>query len=298
MVLRLIELFVLLLIARGILYAFRWFVAWLGRGKELDDAIKLDRVDADIIIRYRREGIHLNRQQIKAIAELVREKRDEYLDAMRLSWYQVIFIFMGGSVAGLILEEVWMYVTEHIIQSRVGLIWGPFSPLYGVGAVLLTIITFEMRKHEAKDWQIFLISVMVGGTLEQLTGWGMKTFMHVTSWDYIAGHVPGAITQWVALPFLVLWGILGVVWARLIMPELLYRIGMPTTHRQVVFVVLLALYLIADIFMTVACLERRAARNAGIPPQNAFQVWIDHHYDDQEMADIFQNMSLTPPDEK
>jgi uncharacterized membrane protein len=192
----------------------------------------------------------------------------------------------------LVLEEVWMLITAGLTESRVGLVWGPFSPLYGAGAVLLTVVTFYMRKQGAKAWQVFLISVVVGGLLEQGTGWAMETFMHAVSWDYIAGGVPGAITKWVALPFLFFWGLLGFAWYKFIMPELLFALGTDTAVRRYVFVALLSVYLVSDIGMTLACFRRRAERDAGIAPQNAFEQWVDERYSDQFMSQRFQNMVI------
>lgn len=199
-------------------------------------------------------------------------------------------IFLVASVLGLIIEEIWMFITEGLTQSRVGLVWGPYSPIYGFGAVLLTIVCWKLRERGAKAWQIFVVGMIVGGLLEQITGWGMETFLGAVSWDYTG--VPGAITKWVAWPFLFFWGGLGLVWSKAIMPELLYHIGNPTTVRQVTFVWLLALYLAADIFMTVACFGRMAARDAGIEPQNSFEEWVDESYTDQFIAARFENMAI------
>lgn len=217
-----------------------------------------------------------------------------YLDKMHLGWYQVVILFIVGCMAGLLIEEIWMLITAGLTESRVGLIWGPFSPLYGTGAVFLTVICYQLHKHHANNLVIFLVSVVVGGTLEQLTGWGMQEIFHSESWTY--AHLPDAITQWVAWRFLGFWGILGLIWCRVIMPRALYKIGEPTSKRQAIFVTLLTVYLVADITMTVACLARKAQRDAGIPPTNAFEMWVDTHYDDSFVSARFQNMTFTSPD--
>ena len=213
---------------------------------------------------------------------------------MHLGWYQVVILFIVGCMAGLLIEEIWMLITAGLTESRVGLIWGPFSPLYGTGAVFLTVICYQLHKHHANSLVILLVSVVVGGTLEQLTGWGMQEIFHSESWTY--AHLPDAITQWVAWRFLGFWGILGLIWCRVIMPRALYKIGEPTSKRQAIFVTLLTVYLVADITMTVACLARKAQRDAGIPPTNAFEMWVDNHYDDSFVSARFQNMTFTSPD--
>lgn len=308
MLLSIISLVVTVAVVMLAIWGITSFWAWLGRGKRLRGVCEQDLVSDDIKdtvertralraaqkLGHKEQGpvIRLSRAQLREVRAAEREVRDSFLDHLKIGWYQIVMIFFIGSVLGLLLEEVWMFITAGVTESRVGLVWGPFSPLYGAGAVLLTLVTFQLRRVHAKGWMVFLVSMVVGGLLEQLTGWGMETFMGAVSWDYIAGGVPGAITKWVAVPFLFFWGLLGYIWYRCIMPDLLYGLGIPTTKRKVIFVTLLSVYLILDIFMTIMCFDRRAARDAGIPPANAFEEWVDEHYSNAFMSERFQNMVI------
>ena len=56
-------------------------------------------------------------------------------------------IFLISSILGLLLETVYTLVVFGVFESRAGLVWGPFSPLYGCGAVLLTALLWG-----ARDW--------------------------------------------------------------------------------------------------------------------------------------------------
>ena len=308
MLFSIISLVVVILVAVFVFWCISAFWSWLGRGKQLKRVYDQDLVSADIKLklqqidaikaerklsgRKRRPSMRLNKQQMDEVRKAERQVRDEFLNHLKLGWYQIVMVFFIGSVLGLLLEEVWMFITAGVTESRVGLVWGPISPLYGVGAVLLTIVTFRLRQAHASGLVVFVVSMLVGGLLEQLTGWGMETFLGAVSWDYIAGGVPGAITKWVAVPFLFFWGALGYVWYKLIMPDLLWALGIPTTRRKAIFVTLLSIYLIADIFMTIMCFERRAARDAGIPPANAFEEWVDENFNNNFMSEHFQNMVI------
>lgn len=295
-------LFVLRLITKLVVHAVRAFRRWL-RGGRTAQGVSEERVAAEhareVVLQDRDEAI-LNRtdedgdkltpeQQIEVV-EVVGEAREEYLSGLRLSWYHVVIIFLVASVLGLLLEETWMLLTAGLRESRVGLVWGPFSPIYGVGAVLLTLLCWGLRTRHVDDYVVFLASMVVGGVLEQLAGWSMQTFLNASSWSYL--HLPDHITQWVAWRFLIFWGLLGLVWYKVIMPELLFRLGSPTTARQVTLVALLAVYLAADIFMTGACFTRKAERDAGIPPENGFEVWVDENYTDEFIASTFQNLVI------
>lgn len=227
-------------------------------------------------------------EQRASICKARAKIRDDYLESLRISWYQIVLIFVIGSVAGLILEETWMYFTAHLTESRVGLVWGPFSPLYGFGATLLTIITFALRKRGTKPVVVFFVAVLVGGSLEELTGWGMEHLFHVSSWTY--EYLPDHITKYIAWRFLFFWGLLGLIWYKFVMPNLLYTIGAPSTKRGVVFVGLLAAYLSIDIFMTLAVFTRMEQRNQGIPATNGFDRYLDANYSDKWIENRFQNM--------
>jgi len=308
--LALLSLFVIFGIIRLVIAAVSLFIAWLGRGRKVSALVEGGHVEEEHAAAIRAyvkalderrslkqlgreltgKAPRFTREQRRAIRRAFYHAREAYLSYLKLNWYQIVVIFLVASVLGLVIEEVWMFVTEGLTESRVGLVWGPYSPIYGFGAVLLTLVGWKLRMQGASWWQIFIVGMIVGGLLEQLTGWGMETLFNAVSWDYT--NVPGSITKWVAWPFLFFWGGLGLVWCKVIMPEMLYRIGNPTTVRQVVFVSLLALYLAVDIGMTVVCFGRMAEREAGIAPRNAFEEWVDENYTDQFIAARFQNMTV------
>ena len=268
------------------------------KGKAFRRLLQQGRIDAGLYDEAkwaepsRRRGgrvrAKMSRAQRVAIARARLEMREDFLNDNRPGLYQYIILFLVASVLGLIIETVYIYLVFGIVESRVGLVWGPFSPLYGAGAVLLTMVLWPLRREPA--WKIFLISAVVGGLLEQVTGWSMETFMRAQSWTYLG--LPDHITQWVAWRFLVMWGVLGLVWARAIMPEMIYRIGEPTSRRQVIVVTLLSAFIMLDIVMTVACFWRAGQRFQGVPPRNGFEEYVDMHFDDRFIAETFENVRI------
>ena len=296
MFLSLIFVVFLFAVIQGFVRVVVYFWEWLSRGTQLDEddveraeaALEEseDALERELARAERSRGLGRLFARWRASAAAI----DEYLDHLHLGWYQIVIIFFLGSMAGLLIEEVWMLATAGLTENRVGLVWGPFSPLYGLGAVLLTLLSFFLRGRGARAWQVFVVSAVVGGVLEQLTGWSMSTFFDAESWTYL--HLPDHITQWVAWRFLAFWGLLGLTWSRAVMPRLLYQIGMPTTRRQAVFVTLVAIYLVADVVMTLVCFDRKAERDAGVPPANAFEQWVDTNYSDEFIAGRFENLKI------
>ena len=90
---------------------------------------------------------HLSKAQLDERSRLRRIRREAYLDSLpSVSFYHLVVIFTFASVLGLVLETLWWLVTQGSLQHRYGMVWGPFSPLYGIGAVLLA-----QRSHIAEQ---------------------------------------------------------------------------------------------------------------------------------------------------
>ena len=223
---------------------------------------------------------------VGALREARASVREDFLEHMRPGFYHYVIIFIVASVAGLILEMVWMFVSSGRTELRVGLVWGPFSPLYGFGACLLTMVLWNFRT--APRGQVFVLSALLGGGLEQTTGMLMENLFHAQSWTYLG--LPDAITQWIAWRFIFAWGVIGLVWCRVVMPEVIYRIGEPTTRAQVVIVTVMTVLLIVDMLATVFCFYRKAQRDAGIPPSNPVDAYVDARFNDEFIANRFQNL--------
>lgn len=52
---------------------------------------------------------------------------------LRLDWFTLFWLFVAGCVIGLAVETVFHAIVYGGLESRAGLVWGPFSPIYGVG---------------------------------------------------------------------------------------------------------------------------------------------------------------------
>lgn len=218
--------------------------------------------------------------------------RDAYLDSLGfVGIYHLVIIFTVASVGGLVLETVWVFLDMGIWQRRYGMVWGPFSPLYGVGAVVLTLALWKLRRQPL--WLVFAVSLVVGSCLEQFAGVVMEDGFNAVSWSY--AHMPDAITKYVSLRMSVIWGILGCVWCRLLMPELVYLIGEPRHCVQVYVTVALSVFLVLDGVMTVYVVARKDARDQGIAPANAIERYIDERYDDMFIEHRFENLEFEAP---
>ena len=119
----------------------------------------------------------------------------------KLTIYQIFFYFLIFSIVGLIIETVFGYINTGVIESRKGLIWGPFCPVYGIsGAVLI----LALNKYKEKN--IFVLSFI----LESI--YGMRF------WEY--GYAKINLNGRICLQYSMYWGLLSVVVLKLVKPLL------------------------------------------------------------------------------
>lgn len=146
---------VFLLFRLGILLVQKYHDA-RGAGRSFKRMLKSGALDAQVYeeavwsevehFGKKRLRAKISREQQRIIRAAKTQMRDDFLDDIQPGFYQYIIIFLIASILGLVLEMVWMFAMFGIVESRVGLVWGPFSPLYGFGAVLLTMLLWKLRK--------------------------------------------------------------------------------------------------------------------------------------------------------
>ena len=110
-----------------------------------------------------------------------------------------------------------MCALYHEYQDRAGLLFEPFSPIYGFGALLMTIAL--NRFHDKPVWVVFLVSAVIGGAFEYFTSWIMEFSFGIRAWDYSGTFL--SIDGRTNFVFMVMWGVLGVAWIKLLLPRLL-----------------------------------------------------------------------------
>lgn len=209
-----------------------------------------------------------------------------------LNFFNLFWIFTVCCVLGLIIETVYHFVMVDPghYQDRAGLLFGPFSPIYGFGAVLMTVAL--NRFHDKNVVLIFLVSAVIGGAFEYLTSWFMQFAFGIVAWDYsgtflsIDGRTNGM--------FMAMWGVLGVVWIKLCLPWMLKLVNLiPWNWRYAVTTVCAAL-MIVDGAMTLLSLDCWYQRMAGKPAETAMAQFFDRNFDNEYMQERFQSMSIDP----
>ena len=223
---------------------------------------------------------------------------------IELDFFNLFWVFVVCCVLGLIIETVYhmVVVDPGVYQDRAGMLYGPFSPIYGFGAVLMTVAL--NRFYRANPVVIFLVSAVIGGLFEAAVSWFMQVGFGAVAWDYSGSTIFGLFLDPIAMLFggrtstlfMCMWGALGFVWIKVCLPWLLKLINLiPWQARYSVTAVCAALMLVNGV-MTLQSLECWYQRESGLPPSSPVEEFYAEHYDDAYMARRFQSMTITPED--
>lgn len=94
-----------------------------------------------------------------------------------------VILFFAFSVLGWITEVTLKFIQFHRFINR-GFFIGPYCPIYGWGAVAITVLVGGLLGREGTVGETFLAGMFVCGALEYFTSWYMEKMFHARWWDY------------------------------------------------------------------------------------------------------------------
>lgn len=141
---------------------------------------------------------------------------------------QYIFFFFLGAFLGYLWEVLLFYVQDGVFCNR-GFLYGPWLPVYGVGAVLMLLILRRFQKHPVK---VFFLAVLLGSFVELFIGWFLAQVFHLRYWDYhdYPLQLGGYICLYSALGFGIARCALGLCVCADCLPFMEKNASTPTTH--------------------------------------------------------------------
>ncbi|MBR3225462.1 MAG: putative ABC transporter permease [Atopobiaceae bacterium] len=242
---------------------------------------------------------HIKRDERKLADKEAKEEGTLGRDAtgkgfISLNFFNLFWVFMICSVLGLILEVIWhmTMVEPGVYQDRAGLLYGPFSPIYGFGAVFMTIAL--NRYYKSNPIIVFLVAAVIGSAFEYFVSWFLETAFGIVAWDYSGTFLN--INGRVDFMFFCIWGCLGFVWVRFLMPVMLKIVNLiPWNWRYGVTTVCAILMLINGGLTLAAfdCWYERKNGTMDYEHASAVVKFCNEHYDDNFMQNRFQSMTMS-----
>lgn len=223
---------------------------------------------------------------------------------LRLDFFNLFWMFFVCCILGLLLEIVWhmTMVDPGHYQDRAGLLFGPFSPIYGFGAVLVTLAL--NRLYDKNPVITFVVAGLVGGAFEWFVSFFMQMSFGITAWDYSSYTYFGLMPDPVAVAcggrtsttFLIMWGVLGLVWVKLFLPVMLKGINVIPWKLRYSLTVVVAALMLVDGLMTLGTLDRWFERTSGVQPATSVEQFFDDNFPDRWMQARFESMTMNTGD--
>lgn len=209
-----------------------------------------------------------------------------YSFAHGLNRYKQFWIFLSGCMIGYIVESLWCYVRLGHLESRQGLLYGPFTPVYGLGALLFTVALYRIRHRNSMI--IFFCSMFLGGALEYVCSFLQEKLFGTISWEYSdsALNLHGRTN----LTYSVFWGILGLIFIKHTLPSLTRWIEQIPSRAGVVLTRVLLIFMVVNIALSGMAVKRQSMRQDGIPASGPVTQWLDQQYTDDYLRKVYPNM--------
>lgn len=97
-----------------------------------------------------------------------------------LGFSQIVLYMALYSFIGWVVEVIVCSFEAKKFVNR-GFFYGPYCPIYGVGAIIIILIAQPLSRNPAL---VFLVSLLSTTALEYVTGWLMEQLYQIRWWDY------------------------------------------------------------------------------------------------------------------
>lgn len=148
------------------------------------------------------------------------------------------------------MEVTLCSILEKKLLNR-GFLIGPICPIYGCGALLITLALTDYKD----DWiVVFFMAVILSGALEYFTSWIMEKMFHARWWDYSKNkfNINGRICLETMIPF----GILGLIIIYFLNPTLYHLLKIIPENVINIISIILALVLLVDITVSLKIISK------------------------------------------
>lgn len=199
----------------------------------------------------------------------------------RLFWLFFLAAFLGD-----LIEVVFCRFTMGRFMNRSSVLYGPFSLVWGVGAVMLTLALRRLNGRP-NTW-VFAAGTVLGGGYEYLCSWLQEVLFGASFWDY--SHLPLNLNGRVNLVYCLFWGAAAVFWLRAIAPLFCWWISLIPRKLIKPLTIAAALLMAVNITLSGLALVRQSARQSGVPAANAVELFLDRHYPDQRLEQVYPTL--------
>ena len=198
---------------------------------------------------------------------------------------RLVWLFFIGAFLGDITETIFCRITAGIWMSRSSVLYGPFSIVWGIGVVVLTMMLHKYRDKD--DRYIFIFGTIVGGAYEYICSVFTELVFGTVFWDY--SKIPFNLGGRINLLYCFFWGLASVLWIKNVYPFLSKWIEKIPKKAGAILSWLFLAFMAVNIVLSAMALGRYSDRYAGKPAENSVESFLDSHYPDERMERVYPN---------
>ena len=210
------------------------------------------------------------------------EKKVQKITINQIIWYLIIF-----SILGLLIETIFCYITTGVLESRKGLIWGPFCPVYGVGATILIIL---LNRYNEKPIQLFIAGSIMGNIIEYRLSYILEAMYGARFWDY--SYLNWNLNGRICITYSIFWGILAVILIKMVKPIIDKIINkIPNNEKiNITIIILILIDSIATVWAVKTYQNRIISNNSQNKKNKIIQYIENTLFSNEKMKKTFPNL--------
>lgn len=156
--------------------------------------------------------------------------------------------FYFYSIIGFFIETIFLRLINS--DGTSGIMYGPFTPIYGIGAIIILLIskfilkTFKTNKL-TNSVLIFLSTTIILSLIEFIGGILIENIFGIVFWDYSDQKL--SLGKYVSIPMSLLWGFMSIIFIYIIKPlfdKLILKIPKLVT-------IIVTIIFLTDLFITI-----------------------------------------------
>lgn len=189
----------------------------------IDDVIEyIEKNNIDINSKEKINTISTELKNIKQGLEKVEEDVENVnmlakkgFNIFGITIWQIFSYFIIYSVIGYLIETIFAFLAEGVIESRQSFLYGPFCAIYGLGAVVMIV---GLQKFKKKNTTLIIGGIVLGAITEYLVSLLGELVFGVKWWDY--SNMPFNLQGRICATYSIAWGALGWLLIRYINPHI------------------------------------------------------------------------------
>ena len=122
-----------------------------------------------------------------------------------MTFLEIFYLFVFYSFFGWLSETIIVSIQQKHFANT-GFLDGPFSPIYGFGALAIIFLVFPFKNNLLL---FFVMSIIISSVLEYLTSYFFEKIFKVSWWNYCQEYLN--LNGRICLETSLYWGILSVV---------------------------------------------------------------------------------------